>query len=83
MHSNPLTSAEIISLTGYNIPQGRFIASPSLVNGKNLGADDSMKENYYSYLSGTINNTMDEYVLAYMPTTNNQSVNGIISIKEI
>jgi hypothetical protein len=47
------------------------------------GADSSMKENYYSFLSGLIDNTFDEYVLAYMPTTNNQTVNGIISIKEI
>ena len=47
------------------------------------GTDNSMKDSYYSFLSGLINNTMDEYVLAYMPTTLNQTVNGIISIKEI
>ena len=47
------------------------------------GTDNSMKDSYYSFLSGLINNTMDEYVLAYMPTTLTQTVNGIISIKEI
>lgn len=33
-------------------------------------------------MSSTINNTMDEYVLAYIPTTNNQTVNGVLTIKE-
>jgi hypothetical protein len=47
------------------------------------GSDDSLKQNYYAFLSGTLDNTMDEYVLAYMPTTNNQNINGIISIREI
>jgi hypothetical protein len=46
------------------------------------GSTDIIKENFLSFLSGSINNTMDEYVLAYMPTTNNQSVNGVITIKE-
>jgi hypothetical protein len=50
------------------------------VNGS--GSTDIIKENFLSFLSQSINNTMDEYVLAYMPTTNNQSVNGVLTIKE-
>ena len=46
------------------------------------GSTDIIKENFLSFLSSTINNTMDEYVLAYMPTTNNQTVNGVLTIKE-
>jgi hypothetical protein len=46
------------------------------------GSTDIIRENFLSFLSGSINNTMDEYVLAYMPTTNNQTVNGVLTIKE-
>jgi len=50
------------------------------VNGS--GSTDIIKENFLSFLSQSITNTMDEYILAYMPTTNNQSVNAILTIKE-
>jgi hypothetical protein len=50
------------------------------VNGS--GSTDIIKENFLSFLSQSINNTMDEYVLAYMPTTINQSVNGVLTVKE-
>ena len=46
------------------------------------GSTDIIKENFLSFLSSTIANSMDEYVLAYMPTTNNQTVNGVLTIKE-
>jgi hypothetical protein len=59
---------------------GRLIAAFPITSS---GSDDSMRDSYYSFLSQQIDNTMDEYVLAYMPTTNNSTVNGIITIKEI
>jgi hypothetical protein len=46
------------------------------------GASNTIKENFLSFLSQSITNTMDEYVLAYMPTTNNQTVHGVINLKE-
>jgi hypothetical protein len=58
---------------------GRVVCAVPL-NGS--GSTDIIKENFLSFLSQSINNTMDEYVLAYMPTTNNQSVNGVLTIKE-
>jgi len=42
---------------------------------------DAMKENFLSFLSGSINNTMDEYVLAFMPYTTNQNNAGVITYK--
>jgi hypothetical protein len=58
---------------------GRVVCAVPL-NGS--GSTDIIRENFLSFLSQSINNTMDEYVLAYMPTTNNQSVNGVLTIKE-
>lgn len=46
------------------------------------GSSSIIKENILSYLSQSITNTMDEYVLCYMPSTINQKLNGIISLKE-
>jgi hypothetical protein len=46
------------------------------------GSSSIIKENFLSFLSQSINNTMDEFVLAYMPTTLNQSLNGVINLKE-
>ena len=59
---------------------GRLIAALPITN---TGFTNDLKENYYGYLSGRIDDTMDEYVLAYMPTTATQTVYGVISIKEI
>jgi hypothetical protein len=58
---------------------GRIIAATTL---NVSGGTNVMRENFLAFLSGNLDNTMDEYVLAYIPTTNNQSVNGIINIKE-
>lgn len=46
------------------------------------GGVNALNKNFLSWLSSTINNTHDEYVLAYMPTSTNQSVFGIANIKE-
>lgn len=46
------------------------------------GSSQVMKENFLSFLSSKIDNTTDEFVLAYMPSTTNQNVQGIITIKE-
>lgn len=45
-------------------------------------ASHTFKENYLSYLTIDINNTPDEYVLAYIPTTTNQTIYGTINLKE-
>ena len=73
--TNPAAAPTITAGTG------RLIASLPIGNGT-TGSSEVMKENFLSFLSSTINNTMDEYVLAYMPTTNNQTVNGVINLKE-
>lgn len=58
---------------------GRLICAVPI---NNSGATDIIKENFLSFLSGTIDNVMDEYILAYLATSNNQSINGILTIKE-
>jgi hypothetical protein len=60
---------------------GKVLAALPIGTGT-TGSTDVMKENFLSFLSSSLNNTMDEYVLAYMPTTNNQTVNGVINCKE-
>ena len=75
---NPTNPAAPPTIT---VGTGRVIAALPIGNGT-AGSTDVLKENFLSFLSSTINNTMDEYVLAYMPTTNNQTVNGVINIKE-
>ena len=52
-------------------------AFPSFVR----GSSNVMKENFLSFLSGKLDNTMDQYILAYKPATSNQSVHGIINFK--
>lgn len=46
------------------------------------GATSALSQNYLAWLSSTINNTHDEYVLGYMPITSNQSIVGIINLRE-
>ena len=58
---------------------GRLVCATTV---NSSGSSDIIKENFLSFLSGSITNTMDEYVLAYMPTTATQSVNGVINLKE-
>lgn len=71
--SNPTVPPTITAGTG------RVVAAIPI--GSN-GGSSVMKENFLSFLSSSINNTMDTYVLAYMPTTSNQSINGVINLKE-
>jgi len=47
-----------------------------------MGASLTLNEDYLTWLSSKIDNTLDEFVLAYLATTNNQNVNGIINFKE-
>jgi len=58
---------------------GRIIAS---VPAGQLGASSPLKQNFLAWLGSTLNNTHDEYVVAYMPITANQDVYGIVNIKE-
>lgn len=46
------------------------------------GSTDIIKENFLSFLSQSITNTFDEFVLAYMPTSSNQVVNAVLTVKE-
>ncbi len=58
---------------------GRVIAA--VVSGG--AAQSTLKENFLAFLSQSITGTVDEYVLAFIPTTANQTVHGILTIKEI
>jgi hypothetical protein len=58
---------------------GRVIAAiPVSQSG---GQTDVLKDNFLGWLSILINNTPDEYVIAYMSTTANQSVNAVVNLK--
>ena len=46
-------------------------------------SQESLKENFLAFLSQSITGDVDEYVLAYMPTTATQRVHGILTVKEI
>ena len=43
---------------------------------------DLVKENFLAFLQSKIDNSLDEYVLAYMPISINQNINGVLMIKE-
>lgn len=87
---NPTLSAPLVYATNSRIEEAtattqtisayeRIIAAISVAAG---GDTAIMAQNFLSYLKGNINNTFDEYVLAYLATTANQSVNGVLTIKE-
>jgi hypothetical protein len=58
---------------------GRVIhAIPSGTVGAGYGLNDS----YLSFIGMDINDISDEYVLAYMPTSANQSIFGTVTVKE-
>lgn len=46
------------------------------------GASNTLKESYLSFLSIDIADTPDEYVLAYIPITTNQTIYGTVNLKE-
>jgi len=88
---NPTLSAPIVYTNNSRIQDGTATNQTITANTGRLvcavpinisGSTDIMKENFLSFLSQNIDDTMDEYVLAYMPTTNNQSVNGVLTLKE-
>lgn len=58
---------------------GRVIAA---TNVGSLGGGKSLSKDFLSWLSMQINDTPDEYVLAYMPTTTNQVLYGTINVEE-
>jgi hypothetical protein len=45
-------------------------------------ANDHLEDNYKSWMTQTITNTFDEYVLCYLSTSNNQNVRGYAVLKE-
>jgi hypothetical protein len=88
---NPTLSAPIVYTNTSKIQQGTATNQTITANTGRVvcavpinvsGSTDIIKENFLSFLSQSITNTMDEYVLAYMPTTGNQTVNGVLTIKE-
>lgn len=59
---------------------GRVIAAVPIAN--SAGGTDVMRNNFLGWLSSTLDDSRDQYILAYRPTTANQSVNGVINLKE-
>jgi hypothetical protein len=88
---NPTLSAPIVYANKSKIQEGTPTTQTITANTGRVvcavpinvaGSTDIIRENFLSFLSGTIANVFDEFVLAYMPTTNNQLVNGVLTIKE-
>ena len=46
------------------------------------GASLEFETEFLTWLTHGIDNTMDEYVIGYMPTTANQSVNAVLNFEE-
>lgn len=59
---------------------GRILAAQPITAGSAGGV--TLSKNFLSFMSSTLANAHDEYVLAYMPITTNQSVYGIVNLKE-
>jgi hypothetical protein len=85
--SAPLTYAnnsmiQVAYGTGETITAGtgRVIATTTVSSAG--GSSDILNKNFLAWLSSTLTNTHDEYVLAYMPVTANQTVHGIMNLKE-
>lgn len=71
----PGAGAEITLTAG----TGDYIAA---ANSGVAGAASGLANNFLAYLGSTAADVSDEFVLAYMPTTANQSVFGTMTIKE-
>jgi hypothetical protein len=52
------------------------------VGSRSQGTQGNMADNLYAALSQQIDNTMDEYVLAFRPTTATQSMTAILTMRE-
>lgn len=59
---------------------GRVIAATTISSSG--GSSDVLDKNFLAWLSSTLTNAHDEYVLAYLPVTTNQTVYGIVNIEE-
>ena len=46
------------------------------------GIVNQLTENTLVWLQNKIDGTVSEYVVAYMPTTNNQLVNAVLNLKQ-
>lgn len=46
------------------------------------GVSSPFDEDYLTWLSQSINDSFDEYIIAYMPTTNNQTISATLNLKE-
>jgi hypothetical protein len=88
---NPTLSAPIVYTNNSKIEEGTATNQTiTLGTGRVVcavpvsvaGSTDIIKENFLSFLSQNIDNTMDEYVLAYLATSINQTLNGVLTIKE-
>jgi hypothetical protein len=77
---SPTLPATPPTITSVNL--GRVLAAIPAGAGV-TGITNAMQNNFLGFLGQTIDNTMDEYVVAYMPTTSNQSVNAVLTIKEL
>jgi hypothetical protein len=86
---NPTLSAPLTYVNNESIEEGTATNQTVTGLGKILaaapasyqGGTDAMKENFLSFLSQSINDIMDEYILAYKPVSSNQSVHGILTVK--
>ena len=88
---NPTLSAPIVYTNNSKIEEGTATNQTiTLGTGRVVcavpvsvaGSTDIIKENFLSFLSQNIDNTMDEYVLAYLATSINQTLNGVLTVKE-
>lgn len=74
-----IATTQTVTTSGADITCDRIIAA--LPVGA-AGSTNVMSSNFLSYMTGLIGNTYDQYVLAYLPITANQSVYGVITLKE-
>jgi hypothetical protein len=89
---NPTLSAPLVYTNKSKIQQavatnqtvnpntGRLIVAVPI--GQPGNSTDLVKENFLAFLQSKIDNSLDEYVLAYMPISINQNINGVLMIKE-
>lgn len=81
--SAPLTYANSNRLqeataTNQTVSNTGFVISAIPVSSSGVSLE--LTRNYMSYLHSDIGGTLDEYVVAYMPTTTNQAVNACVSV---
>lgn len=86
---NPTLSAPLVYVATGKID--RAIATTQTVTAvneiiavipNNVGAQNNADDNYKLWFTQLIANTFDEYVLAYLSTSSNQDIRGIVTLKE-